>query len=131
MFRLAILFCCLSVSGMVFAQSPSLVESLAERPVGLVHDGQCHIRGAVWANGPRSGVPMALIDVVSGEVFDAVTDARGIYALSIPYSGPAVLQERIAAPVGVPERFRADVQIHEGGVVCDHRLFHSPTEASR
>jgi len=104
----------------------SLIESLAERPIGLVQDDACHIRGAVWANGPRSGVPIALINVVSGEVFDAVTDARGVYALSIPYSGPAVLRERIAAPIGVPERFRADVQIHEGGVVCDHRLTLSP-----
>lgn len=131
MFRPTLLFVLLSLSGLASANPYSLVESLANRPIGLVQDDVCHIRGAVWANGPRSGVPMALIDVVSGEVFDAVTDARGIYALSIPYSGPAVLQERIAAPVGVPERFRADVQIHEGGVVCDHRLFHSPTEASR
>lgn len=105
---------------------PSIIYSLAERPIGLVQNDVCHIRGAVWANGPRGGVPVALIDVVSGETHEAVTDAKGVYALSIPYSKPAVLQERIAAPIGVPERFRADVQILEGGVVCDHRLFQSP-----
>lgn len=130
LFRPTLLLACLFLSGLASANPHSLVESLANRPIGLVQDGVCHVRGAVWANGPRGNVPIALIDVVSGEVFDAVTDARGVYALSIPYSVPAVLQERIAAPIGVPERFRADVQIHEGGVVCDHRLTHFPASES-
>ena len=132
MFRPTLLVACLSLSGMASANPHSLAESLANRPIGLVQDGVCHVRGAVWANGPRGNVPIALIDVVSGQAHEAVTDANGIYALSIPYSEPTVLQERIVAPIAVRENHRADIQILEGGVVCDHRLNLSPLpEASR
>ena len=98
------------------------VKALAERPVGLVEGKTCHIRGAVWAYGPRAGVNVILIDVVSAEGYVAKTDANGVYRLDIPYDKPAVLQERLVDAVYIPQERAAKLSIHEGGVVCDHRL---------
>lgn len=102
--------------------SPELVRSLAERPMGFVVGDTCHVRGAVWAGGPRAHVNVALLDVASDRSYSTRTDAHGIWVAQIPYSQPAVYQERLvdvlAAPTAVLER----VRIHEGGVVCDHRL---------
>ena len=105
------------------ADDENLVYSLAARPIGLVNGKTCEIRGAVWGYGPRAGVKHSLVDVVSGEVFRATTNAAGIYSLSIPYVGvPRVLQERLDEPVYVAREFGDKAEVINGGVVCDHRL---------
>lgn len=98
-----------------------LVRSLAARPIGVVVGDTCEVRGAVWENGPKADVDMALINIRSGETAFTRTNAKGVYAISLPYNGvPQVYQERIASRLivekGVP------VRILDGGVVCDHRL---------
>lgn len=99
-----------------------LVKSLAERPMGFVVDDTCHVRGAVWAGGPRAGVNVALIDVVSAEVHQGTTNRDGVYTLAIPYSKPAVYQERLVDPVHVSASLAPHARLIEGGVVCDARL---------
>ena len=101
----------------------AIVHSLAERPLGVVIGDKCEIRGAVWAYGPRPGVRMALIDVQSMAVYGATTAASGVYSLSIPYHGkPVILQERIADQIYALQNISKDVQVLDGGVICDHRL---------
>lgn len=104
------------------ATSLEIVRSLANRPVALVEGDVCHVRGAVWADGPQADIRVVLIDVVSMQAFAAATDQRGVYSLEIPYEKPAVYQERLVDEVIVPEEQLARLRIHEGGVVCDHRL---------
>lgn len=104
------------------AAPPELVQSLAKRPMGFVVGETCHVRGAVWAGGPRAGVNVALVDVVSAQVHQATTNRDGVYTLAIPYSKPAVYQERLLDPVHVSASLAPHVRLTEGGVVCDARL---------
>lgn len=110
----------LAVSGSAAANE--ITRALAERPMGLVQDNTCHVRGAVWADGPRANVEVALIDVVSAQTYTAITDEAGVYRVEIPYSKPAVYQERLIDGVVAPVELLPNIRIHEGGVVCDHRL---------
>lgn len=102
--------------------SPDLVRSLAERPMGFVVGDTCHVRGAVWAGGPRADVNVALLDVASNQSYATRTDANGIWVAQLPYSKPAVYQERLVDVLAAPKAVLERVRIHEGGVVCDHRL---------
>lgn len=125
MTRLPILAAALaSMAGVAHATPPSLelVRSLAERPMGFVVGDTCHVRGAVWAGGPRADVNVALLDVASDQSFSARTDAHGIWVAQLPYSKPAVYQERLVDAMAAPKAVLERVRIHEGGVVCDHRL---------
>lgn len=100
-----------------------LIHSLAERPIGLVVDNRCEIRGAVWERGPVADVDVALINITTGDVVLAKTNARGVYATSVPYAGtPIVFQERIASDIVL--RKGQTISIKDGGVVCDHRTNH-------
>lgn len=104
------------------APDDTVIRSLAERPVGIVHGDTCFIRGAVWAGKPRAGVDIILIDVVSAQGYTATTGANGAYALEIPYSHPVVYQERLLDEVRAPAEVMAALTVREGGVVCDDRL---------
>lgn len=94
----------------VTAASP-LAYQLARQPLALVYGNKCEIRGAVWAGGPRAGVNITLTSA-SGQVFKALTNKAGIYAVAVPFSGkPASYQERIADQVTAPQELAGKVHI--------------------
>jgi len=102
-------------------EQAQLIYSLAERPLAVVEGNKCHVRGAVWQNGPVPGAKSALINVQSGEVIYVKTNENGVYSASVPYAGkPMVFQERVVSDLFVPRGM--ELHIQDGGVVCDHRL---------
>lgn len=95
-----------------------LAKQLAITPVALVDGKRCEIRGAVWANGPRAGVNVELTDA-SGKTTKVKTNAAGIYAASMPFSGkPISYQERIADEVWVRSEAVADAGAHYPVINC-------------
>ena len=115
------LFSGLSTSAMAMSKEESqLVYSLAKQPIGIVVGNTCEIRGAVWERGPLAHVDMGLINITTGDIVLAKTNAKGVYSASVPYNGtPQVFQERIASDIVVNKG--QSITIKDGGVVCDHR----------
>jgi len=111
------------LAGIAHADNPgkdNLIYALAQQPIGLVERHTCHIRGAVWAYGPKAGVNVELIDE-AGKTYPTQTTASGAYALELPYTHPTVYRERVVDPIRVPAQFREQVNVHASEVVCDHR----------
>lgn len=105
------------------AQDLELIYQLAVRPVGIVQGDRCEIRGAVWGYGPRPDVKVALVNVQTGEKFEATTNKAGIFSLSTPYPGmPVIYAEHLGEQVFVKKEMAKNFKISQGGVVCDHRL---------
>ena len=111
------------------AQDLELIYRLAERPVSVVKGDRCEIRGAVWGYGPRPGVKVALVNVLTREKFTATTNAAGVFSFSTPYPGvPVVYAELLDEAVFVKKEMAKDFKVSEGGVVCDHRLTTASSE---
>ncbi len=97
-----------------------VIYKLAQQPIGVVVGDQCEIRGAVWERGPLANVEMGLINISTGDIVLAKTNAKGVYSATVPYNGtPQVFQERIASDILVKNG--QSLTIKDGGVVCDHR----------
>lgn len=104
-------------------QDLALIYQLAVRPVSLVQGDRCEIRGAVWGYGPRPGVKVEIVNVLTRERFSAITNNAGVFSISTPYPGvPVVYAELLGEPVYVKKEMAKDFKVSEGGVVCDHRL---------
>jgi hypothetical protein len=99
-------------------RSDDLILALAKHPIGLVEVHTCHIRGAVWAYGPKPGVNVELIDA-NGKIYSTQTNASGAYALALPYSQPMVYRERVVDPIRVSPEFREQVNVKPSEVICD------------
>jgi len=67
-------------------------QSLATRPVAHVEDGVCHIHGAIWHDYPVRNAYLNLVEVGGLGVYEARTDERGEYRVSMPV-GRAVFKE--------------------------------------
>lgn len=105
-----------------FAQANPLADELSSKPMALVDGKQCHVRGAVWAGGPRPGVRIALVGA-DGQEFEATTGNAGIYALTVPFSGePTVYAERVLDEVQVREEHFDQVRTVEPIVVCSQTI---------
>lgn len=114
------LFLCLVPLAHATDVNPDLVHSLATRPIGVVVNNTCEIRGAVWERGGVANVQVGLINIHTGQVFMAKTNEAGVYAVSVPYNGkPQIFQERIASQILVSKG--QSISILDAGVVCDHR----------
>lgn len=118
-------------SSAVMAAEP-LAKVLAGQPIAWVQGNQCHVRGAVWMYGPLAGVPVELLD--GTRVWRATTDANGIYALSLPYSGRDFALIERPAQLVVHTRTPTPVHVAKPSLLCSRaltaRLFPQPQRSN-
>lgn len=109
-----------------------LAKVLAGQPIAWVEGNQCQVRGAVWMYGPRAGVAVELLD--GTRTWRATTDANGIYALSLPYSGRDFALIERPAQLVVHTRTPTPVHAAKPSLLCSRaltaRLFPQPQRSN-
>ena len=109
---IAFAFSCFLICGSFSTQAKD-VQRLADQPLATVQGDKCLIEGAVAIRNTQTGTritkvskfrttsqgglvnaPILLVNLETGESFQALTDTKGFYQISVPFSGRAMYQER-------------------------------------